>query len=404
MDKATIELFNTQLMIAKNLVELPNGTCWDLAHYISDNGISKILMIKLNDNGESTSAVENYKFPELISKFQTNFPSIVMNYNEIQNQHTNGRNPFQHRLITTMLGIRQEQAKSYISLFEELMIKLNLIQDIPNFTLKLGDFPAESKISENLEENVQKSYDLIINLIDQILANQHNDSFVMFNKMIKKIEIKLNDLFDFETNISSDYCQIRIMRKYEIIVYDSISGNHFDFHKDGNSINLLDSKELDEFYNDLVKYAFETYSISLSKSQKQMSVYNKMIEQTRYQAIFNLFIQFIERKFNESYNFDPIVGRNNLSDNVDAFKKIFLINYNGNDPTQININGRVYTFHINNQITATTHQVILSVGNGTKYHQIESIVERIDFYKMIIQNAQQQGYFISLNIELVSKI
>src|SRR5271157_1489099 len=136
MNKGIIKMFNDLFSTALILGESPQNICWDIAHYIADNAIAKIMMLKLVENGEAQKIIEKLRFPDLITSFQSKFPSINLDYPEILNQHANGRNPFQHHLETTILGIRQEQASEYLSICQDLMKNLGIYKPDPKFSLK----------------------------------------------------------------------------------------------------------------------------------------------------------------------------------------------------------------------------------------------------------------------------
>jgi len=139
MDKATIEMFNNQLATAKILLNTSKGVCVDLSHYIADNGICKIMMVQLiKQKGYTQVELENprqYNFNDIVDTFKTEFPLVKVHYEDIKTQHSQ-RNSFQHKLITLKLGIRQEDAKYYIDLFQELMEKLLIFDKNSNFTFE----------------------------------------------------------------------------------------------------------------------------------------------------------------------------------------------------------------------------------------------------------------------------
>ena len=131
------KVFNEQLSMAKALLKLRINTAWDLAHYIADNAIAKVIMYKLHhEKGYLTKDLEKYNFPRLLENFQKEYQEISINYEEIKNQHSNGRNPFQHHLITTELGIRRQHAEEYVSIFESVLGKIGVLDPNPNFTLR----------------------------------------------------------------------------------------------------------------------------------------------------------------------------------------------------------------------------------------------------------------------------
>jgi len=170
MNIATEEMFNDLLSTAKILVEAPNNINWDLGHYIADNVIGKIMMLKLHEEkGYSESTVQNYSFPNLVDEFKSQFPSILVDYVEIKSQHSRGRNPFQHRLITNYLGIRQSQAKLYIHICHELLEKIGLFNPKPDYSIITSTegytYPLDKKseIQFFIERLKDKDYISILN-------------------------------------------------------------------------------------------------------------------------------------------------------------------------------------------------------------------------------------------------
>ncbi len=190
MNKATEEMFNDMLSTAKILVEAPNNVNWDLAHYIADNIIGKIIMLKLNeDKGYSKSNVESISFPMLVEEFEKEFPSIGLDYDEIKAQHSKGRNPFQHKLITNYLGIRQPQARLYVQLLHQLMEKIGIYIPKPDYNIipkkEIPNYPLDSKCE--LEFFIER-----LNLKDyEAILNRFYDS--EFKKIFKNLftEIKM---------------------------------------------------------------------------------------------------------------------------------------------------------------------------------------------------------------------
>ena len=134
MRKSDQKVFNEQLLVAKALLKLGINTAWDLAHYMADNGIGKIMMYKLHHEKDSPKKeVQKYKFPELLENFQKEYQEISIDYEEIKKQRSSGRNPFQHHLKTIELGIRRQHAEEYVSIFESLLDKIGILDQDPNF-------------------------------------------------------------------------------------------------------------------------------------------------------------------------------------------------------------------------------------------------------------------------------
>ncbi len=170
MNKATEEMFNDMLSTAKILVEAPNNVNWDLSHYIADNIIGKIIMLKLNEEkGYSKNTIENLSFPNLIEEFKKEFSSINLDYNEIKAQHSKGRNPFQHKLITNYLGIRQSQARLYVQLLHQLMEKIGIYNPKPDYSIitrrEIPKYPLDpkSELEFFIERLNSKDYEAILN-------------------------------------------------------------------------------------------------------------------------------------------------------------------------------------------------------------------------------------------------
>lgn len=106
MNPATKEMFNDILSTAKILVRTPYDVNWDIAHYLADNFIGKIMMLKLvEEKGFNKEDVQKYKFPILVDKFQGYFLLIKLDYEEIKKQHSKVRNFYQHRLIVNYLTV-----------------------------------------------------------------------------------------------------------------------------------------------------------------------------------------------------------------------------------------------------------------------------------------------------------
>jgi len=188
MNKATEEMFNDLLSTAKILVEAPNNVNWDLAHYIADNIIGKINMLKLNeDKGYSESQAENFPFPKLIEVFEREFPSIDLDYEEIKAQHSKGRNTFQHKLITNYLGIRQTQARLYVQILHQLMDKIGILNPKPNYSIiPKSDIPkypldTKSEIEFFIDRISQKDYEALLNRF------YDGDFKEIFDKLFTKI-------------------------------------------------------------------------------------------------------------------------------------------------------------------------------------------------------------------------
>ncbi len=136
MNSATIDMFNEQLQTAQILLTSDKQVCRDLAHYIADNAIAKIMMLTLLEGGKfQQKVVENLEFPVLLKTFEKEMPSISMEYKEIEGQHKGARNPFQHRIETTFLGIRPQHATMYVHMFQQLMEQLGIFKQSENFSL-----------------------------------------------------------------------------------------------------------------------------------------------------------------------------------------------------------------------------------------------------------------------------
>ena len=190
MNKATEEMFNDLLSSAKILVEAPNNVNWDLAHYIADNVIGKITMLKLyEDKGYSKNQVEDYNFPKLIEEFQINFSSIDLDYEEIKEQHRKGRNPFQHKLITNYLGIRQSQARLYVQILHELLDQINILNPKPDYGIipkrEIPKYPLNTKneIEFFIDRTSTKDYEAVLNRF------YDKDFKKIFEKLFTKIKM-----------------------------------------------------------------------------------------------------------------------------------------------------------------------------------------------------------------------
>lgn len=215
MNDATKEMFNDQLSTAKILVDSINNINWDLAHYIADNALSKLMMLKLyEERGYDKNRIENFNFPTLVETFKTEFPSISIDFDEIKAQHSQGRNPFQHKLITNYLGIRKAQAKLYISLLEELMNILGILNPKSDFSLGLegSEYRITFDIKESLEffiENMQnKNYKLILDRL-------YDEEFERcFDKLFTDIRMQLGELI-LESN--SFVIAIGVQKIFKII-------------------------------------------------------------------------------------------------------------------------------------------------------------------------------------------
>ncbi len=152
MDNGTISLFNNQFTVAKNFLESDNQILWDLSHYIADNAIGKICMLELVEKkGKSISHVERLNYPTLINEYKREFPNIQLDFQDIIAQHTNGRNPFQHHISTTYLGIRKEQAEQFLSHFEDIMIIIDIFHPRSNFFVSFNQ-----EIRQDLEWFIEK--------------------------------------------------------------------------------------------------------------------------------------------------------------------------------------------------------------------------------------------------------
>ncbi|HMF30589.1 MAG TPA: hypothetical protein VKK79_04205 [Candidatus Lokiarchaeia archaeon] len=153
MDPATIALFNEQYQTASILLTSDKQTCRDLAHYMADNAISKIMALILVESGQyAQKNVERLEFPAIVDSFKNLHPELGINFDEIIKQHREGRNPFQHRLVTTYLGIRPQHATFYVEQFRILLEQLNLIEIDENFSLNFSGQSGER--FEDLAEQV----------------------------------------------------------------------------------------------------------------------------------------------------------------------------------------------------------------------------------------------------------
>ena len=183
MNDATKEMFNDQLSTAKILINSINNVNWDLAHYIADNALGKLMMLKLHEERiYNKNQVEGFSFPTLVNTFKTKFPSISIDYDEIKKQHIHGRNPFQHKLITNYLGIRKEQAKLYISLLKELMDIIEILNPKTDFSLGLegSNYKISLDVKESLEffiENKKKCIEALQNICSWGYSNLVSSSF-----------------------------------------------------------------------------------------------------------------------------------------------------------------------------------------------------------------------------------
>jgi len=187
MNKATEEMFNDLLSTAKILVEAPNNVNWDLAHYIVDNIIEKINMLKLNeDKGYSESQAEGFPFPKLIEVFKREYPSIDLDYEEIKAKHSKGRNTFQHKLITNYLRIRQTQARLYIQILHQLMDKIGILNPKPNYSIiPKSDIPKypldpKSEIEFFINRISQKDYEALLNrFYDSVISKRYSTNYLL---------------------------------------------------------------------------------------------------------------------------------------------------------------------------------------------------------------------------------
>lgn len=190
MNKATEEMFNDLLSSAKILVEAPNNVNWDLAHYIADNVIGKIIMLKLHeDKGYSKSQVESNKFPKLIEAFRKEFPSVKLDYDEIKAQHSKGRNPFQHKLITNYLGIRQSQARLYVQILHQFLEQIGILNPKPNYNIitksEIPKYPLDPKkeIEFFADKISARDYEAVLNRF------YDKDFKRIFEKLFTKIKM-----------------------------------------------------------------------------------------------------------------------------------------------------------------------------------------------------------------------
>ncbi len=232
MDKPTEVMFNDLLSTAKILVDTPNNINWDLAHYIADYAIGKIMMLKLADDKEySNNKVENYGFPELVEEFQTQFSSIKLNYEEIKEQHKQGRNSFQHKLITTYLGIRQPHAKFYVETLHLLMDQIKILNPTPNYSItpkeNIPKYPLNPKneIEFFIERLTAKDY-------KSVMDRFYDDEFEkIFTKLFTKIKKEtghlrlLSNSFNFAIGVGKvfDITPLFEMEEKYKVSWDNIS-------------------------------------------------------------------------------------------------------------------------------------------------------------------------------------
>ncbi len=127
-------------------------------------------MLKLNEEkGYLKNFVENLSFPNLIEEFKNEFPSINLDYDEIKAQHSKGRNPFQHKLITNYLGIRQSQARLYVQLLHQLIEKIGIYNPKPDYSIipksEIPKYPLnpKSELEFFIERLNLKDYEAILN-------------------------------------------------------------------------------------------------------------------------------------------------------------------------------------------------------------------------------------------------
>ncbi len=171
-------MFNEQLHTALILLTSDKQVCKDLADYIADNAIAKIMMLVLMEGGKYKQVeVENLKFPVLVTKFEQEQTNIKLDYKEIQNQHSGGRNPFQHRIETTYLGIRPQHAQLYVHLFQQLMEQLGIYKPSENYSLGIKDPEAMyfDKLTEEFASimgQLRTSYNTtLLSKLSAVIAN-----------------------------------------------------------------------------------------------------------------------------------------------------------------------------------------------------------------------------------------
>ncbi len=335
MDIATIEMFNGQLSTAKEFLKSSEQILWDLAHYISDNAIAKIMMLKLHEEKEySEKKVENFNFPELVNEFKSSFTNIKINYEFIEKQHSKGRNPFQHHLTTTYLGIRKPHAKLYLNQFEQLMVEINIYNPNPEFTLGLNidEIIKEIKVTE-LDTN------LPIDIIMLQIVEITNNEFVRHDLDIKIVIIPCDinkDLFPMDDEIKNliRNCKRPISLNNFQPLFNSFKlkprPNYYIYHSkdqdDGYDL-IITTKGiiiLHIYFNNTYVELYETKNRILSEQfsyrEKELP-FEKFIDTTE---CYFLFLKDLFQKIN-------YIGKIDIwRDSILSFKKFWL--YDGKSP------------------------------------------------------------------------
>lgn len=247
MNEPIIKMFNDILASSKNLVDTPKNINWDIAHYIADNTTAKIMMLKLHEEkGYRINQVEDFNFPTLVDNFVSQFPSIAINFEEVKAQHSQARNPFQHKLITNYLGIRQNQVKHYISLLEDLMSQLGILI---------------------IDNEKQKLFDELKHMINRLYRTRAEYS----SQFVKKIynSDDLQDLFGITIRKNDDDMPMKFLNgEYKLVPNSAtlsriISGKLIPLlNKDSPQETIEDV--LARLFNRFAKFVVEEFGVNLT--------------------------------------------------------------------------------------------------------------------------------------------
>lgn len=262
MDNATIIIFNKHLLTAKEFLKSSNEVLTNLAHYIADNGIAKIMMLKLHEeknypikSSKTKKGVEDFKFPPLVGVFMKEFPSIKLDYGFIIKQHQKARNPFQHHLSTTYLVISKDHAEEYVSEFQKLLEELGIIRKDIEFSLD---------IAENRQIITEDPREAITFFIEKLKQSEFESILTQFNttkfrRIILRLFTKNKIRLDHVKLWNSSY--IIVIGVEEILVIQSMPHIKKEF---GNSWGSKTTNEkLQLWLEDFKKRVKEVYSIGV---------------------------------------------------------------------------------------------------------------------------------------------
>ncbi len=167
LDEPTKRIFNEQYSIAEQFLQSNNQSIVELAHYIIDNALEKLMkmigkeLVPKFDSKKNPLTGKKWDFPELVEQVLVqNFPDLAPKIHDYLICHRD-RNFFQHDDENLKYAIREQSVNHYLSLYEEVLNKVGIWQQV-KVDLDLGN--------DKIKEDIGKRGEIRVTLLNQLKA------------------------------------------------------------------------------------------------------------------------------------------------------------------------------------------------------------------------------------------